>query len=86
MPTLVLRNVPEALHGKLKAAAAAHHRSMTQEAILALHAVLETPSPSAPPAVADTLAWLTAEVWPRLIDDPRTADQIVGYDDHGLPA
>jgi plasmid stability protein len=36
MPTLVLRNVPEALHGKLKAAAAAHHRSMTQEAIMAL--------------------------------------------------
>ncbi len=31
------------------------------------------------------LAWLDADVWPCLTDDARTADQIVGYDDHGLP-
>lgn len=85
MPTLVLRNVPETLHGKLKAAAAAHHRSMTQEAIVALNTMLDMPIPPARQPTADILAWLDADVWPCLTDDARTADQIVGYDDHGLP-
>jgi plasmid stability protein len=85
MPTLVLRNVPETLHSKLKTAAAAHHRSMTQEAIVALGTALDVPSPQAKPSVEDTLAWLDAEVWPCLNDDPRTPDQIIGYDAHGLP-
>jgi len=33
MPTLVLRNVPDDLYGRLKQAAADHRRSMAQEAI-----------------------------------------------------
>lgn len=33
MPDLLIRNVPAALHDRLKAAAAAHRRSLTQEAI-----------------------------------------------------
>lgn len=85
MPTLVLRNVPEALHSKLKAAAAAHHRSMTQEAIVALGAAMDVAAPQEKPSVAETLAWLNAEVWPRLNNDPRIPDQIIGYDAHGLP-
>lgn len=85
MPTLVLRNVPGELHSKLKAAAAAHHRSMTQEAIVALGAALDMPTREARPSAEETLAWLNAEVWPRLNDDPRSADQIIGYDANGLP-
>ncbi|MCK9387347.1 MAG: type II toxin-antitoxin system VapB family antitoxin [Sulfuritalea sp.] len=85
MPTLVLRNVPTELHGKLKAAAAAHHRSMTQEAIVALSAAMGASAPQAKPSTEATLAWLDAMVWPRLTDDNRTPDQIVGYDVHGLP-
>lgn len=85
MPTLVLRNVPVELHGKLKAAAAAHHRSMTQEAIVALSIVLDTPVAQAKPSTQETLAWLRDEVWPRLNVDRRTPDEIVGYDAHGLP-
>ena len=85
MPTLVLRNVPVELHGKLKAAAAAHHRSMTQEAIIVLSAVLDTPVLQAKPSTEETLAWLKGEVWPRLNADQRTPEQIIGYDAHGLP-
>lgn len=33
MPDLLIRNVPPELHARLKAAAAAHRRSLTQEAI-----------------------------------------------------
>jgi len=85
MPTLVIRNVPNALHEKLKAAAAAHHRSMTQEAIHALSAMLEAPVAPEKPAVAASLAWLNSEVWPRLVADTRSADDVLGYDEHGLP-
>jgi plasmid stability protein len=36
MPSLVIKNLPEDLHIKLKAQAARHHRSMTREAIAIL--------------------------------------------------
>ena len=85
MPTLVLRNVPIELHGRLKSAAAAHHRSMTQEAIVTLSAALGTWAPQARPSPDETLACLEDEVWSRPNDDPRTSDQIIGYDAHGLP-
>ena len=40
MPAIVLESVPEALHRRLKRAAAAHRRSLTQEAIVLLEAAL----------------------------------------------
>lgn len=36
MPSLVIKNLPEELHVKLKEQAARHHRSMTREAIAIL--------------------------------------------------
>ncbi|MCP4432727.1 MAG: Arc family DNA-binding protein [Gammaproteobacteria bacterium] len=36
MPSLVIKNLPEDLHVKLKEQAARHHRSMTREAIAIL--------------------------------------------------
>jgi plasmid stability protein len=33
MPDILIRNLPPALHARLKAAAASHRRSVTQEAI-----------------------------------------------------
>ena len=40
MPAIVLKSVPETLHNRLKRAAAAHRRSLTQEAIVLLEAAL----------------------------------------------
>lgn len=34
MPNLLIRNLPEELHARLKESAASHRRSVTQEAIL----------------------------------------------------
>jgi plasmid stability protein len=34
MPNLLIRNVPPELHARLKASAASHRRSLTQETIL----------------------------------------------------
>ncbi len=41
MPALVLRTIPDSLHARLKASASAHHRSLTQEAIVLLEGALE---------------------------------------------
>ncbi len=40
MPTLVIKSFPEELHAKLKAMAAAHRRSVTQETIHLLETAL----------------------------------------------
>jgi antitoxin VapB len=84
MNTLVLRGVPDALYRRLKAVAASHRRSMTQEAILALEAGLAQPTPPPRPSVQDTLAWLKCEVWTLPQLDRRSADEILGYGDDGL--
>jgi plasmid stability protein len=48
MSTLVLKNLPEQLHERLKAQAAEHRRSLTQEAILVLEQGLLTRPRRAP--------------------------------------
>ena len=48
MPDLLVRNVPPALHAQLKAAAALHRRSVTQEAIAIIDEKLSGPSAEAP--------------------------------------
>lgn len=48
MPALVLKNVPEALHERLKAQAAANRRSLTQEVIQLLERGVLTLQPGDP--------------------------------------
>lgn len=48
MSTLVLKNLPEQLHERLKAQATEHRRSLTQEAILVLEQGLLTRPRRAP--------------------------------------
>jgi plasmid stability protein len=50
MPDLLIRNVPPELHARLKAAAAAHRRSLTQEAIQIIESNLSPVSPPSRPA------------------------------------
>ena len=49
MNTLLLRHVPDGLYRRLEAVAAAHRRSMNQEAILALEAGLPGGASNAAP-------------------------------------
>ncbi len=46
MPNLLIRNLPPELHARLKAAAATHRRSVTQETIATLERGLNASSPS----------------------------------------
>jgi plasmid stability protein len=78
MNTLVLRQVPDALYRRLKAVAAAHRRSMNQEAILALEAGLpESPIPQRP-SLAESRRWLEQQVWTLAVLDQRSAKEIQG--------
>ncbi len=71
MSTLVLKNVPEQLHERLKAQAAEHRRSLTQEAIVVLEQGLLTrprraPVPLPPPIKLKsgpvTTEWILAAI------------------------
>jgi len=84
MNTLVLRQVPDALYRRLKAVAAAHRRSMNQEAILALEAGLpESPIPQRP-SLAESRRWLEEQVWTLPVLDQRNAEEILEYGNDGL--
>jgi len=84
MHTLVLRKVPEDLYLRLKDTASAHHRSMTQEAIVSLRVALELPQAASRPSPQESLAWLEQQVWSLPVLDTRGADEILGYGDDGL--
>ena len=71
MSTLVLKNLPEELHARLKAQASAHRRSLTQEAILLLEQGLlarprRAPVPLPPPIKLKggpvTTEWILAAI------------------------
>ena len=84
MNTLVLRQVPDALYRRLKAVAAAHRRSMNQEAILALEAGLPESPILQRPSLAESRRWLEEQVWTLPVLDDRSAEEILGYGDDGL--
>ena len=72
MNTLVLRQVPDVLYRRLKAVAAAHRRSMNEEAILQR------------PSLAESRRWLEEQVWTLPVLDDRGAKEILEYGDDGL--
>lgn len=50
MGTLVIKNLPEGLHAKLRARARRNHRSLTKEMIALVEASVDAPSKPAPVA------------------------------------
>jgi plasmid stability protein len=44
MPTLVVKNLPEVLHERLKAHAQANHRSVTKEVVSMIEQALKAPA------------------------------------------
>ncbi|MBL9156978.1 MAG: hypothetical protein JNJ70_05890 [Verrucomicrobiales bacterium] len=64
MATLVIKSFPEELHAKLKAMAAAHRRSVTQETIHLIEAALASEE-TARVAEAPTSYWATRKLLPE---------------------
>ena len=78
--TITLKNVPDALHGRLRAAAAAHRRSINSEAIVCLEAALSGQQVS----VDDRLA--RARLLRATLNDGRfAADEIDALKRDGRP-
>jgi len=71
MPNLLIRNVPPELHARLKAAATAHRRSVTQEAIqiMANNLLPEPPPPRSLPKPIQLHLPTTVEETQRFIDE-----------------
>lgn len=83
MADLTIRRLPDELHAWLKQQAEAHHRSVNKETIAVLEAASaqgERPRLSAGEilTVAKRFAALT-------VLESRSADEILGYDNNGLP-
>lgn len=74
MPDILIRNVPAALHSRLKAAAASHRRSVTQETIMLLDQAL-TENPKLRSKLPEPL---------KLAGPPLTNDEVLGMIDDGL--
>ena len=72
MPDILIRNVPPALHARLKAAAVAHRRSVTQETIAIIDEKLG--------GAAVTASRLPEPIKPRR---PITMDETLRFIDEG---
>jgi plasmid stability protein len=90
MSALTLRDLPEDLHAFLKADAAANHRSFNKQVIVALDSYRNSQVNQAqvkltPEQKRERVREIQAQIRAQMIHDPRTDDEILGYDENGLP-
>ena len=70
MPTLVVKNLPESLHERLKAHAQANHRAVTKEVVALIEQALKAPARTPvelPPPIKlrggpATIEWIEAAI------------------------
>ncbi|MBK1716890.1 FitA-like ribbon-helix-helix domain-containing protein [Thiocystis violacea] len=89
MPTITLRDVPEPLHQRLQQQARQHHRSIDREVMVLLETLLDGPVTPATPTREERRAAMlriSRRCATAPEQDPRSADEIIGYDANGWPA
>ncbi len=86
MATLTLRNLPDDLHRWLKQQAETHHRSVNKEVIAALEGLRKQAAtlPTNRPSVEEIMA-IGHRFSSLPVLDGRGDDEIVGYDENGIP-
>ena len=88
MNTITLR-LPEVLQARLQSVAAANHRSLNKQATVLLEQALQvTPSSINTDAKTrfDALMAIVQKARTEPVVDTRTDNEIIGYDDNGLPS
>jgi antitoxin VapB len=85
MPTMTLRDVPDELHAWLKQQAQAHHRSVNKEAIALLDGLRGEAPAARHRTTMDEIMAIAERVARAPVLDDRSADEILGYDENGLP-
>ena len=88
MGTMTVRELPDDLQEFLKADAAANHRSVNKQVIVALQEYREARALSAKPKKTPeekiaAMNRIRADIQRELIHDPRTDDEILGYNEYG---
>ena len=82
---MTLRDLPDDLHDWIKQQAAAHHRSVNKEVIALLDNLRrELPSARPRPSVGEILA-IGERVAQAPVLNARGAEEILDYDENGLP-
>lgn len=88
MSTLTVRELPDDLQAFLKADAAANQRSVNKQVIVALQAYRDTklaqvPKSATPEEKMAAMNAIRANIQREMVHDPRTDDEIIGYNEHG---
>lgn len=88
MSTITLRDVPENIYLHLKQQAKRHHRSVDREVIMLLETLIEKSAKNEinPEERLSAIMEISRRcaVLPEL--DPRSGNEIIGYDENGFPA
>jgi plasmid stability protein len=71
MPDILIKQVPDALHRRLKEEAVKHHRSMARHALALIESSLEEPTELQFPAPAKTAKPLTQKIVSKGIKEGR---------------
>ena len=88
MSTMTVRELPDDLQAFLKADAAANQRSVNKQVIVALQAyrdakLAQVPKASTPEEKMAAMNLIRAKIQLEMVHDPRTDDEIIGYNEHG---
>jgi plasmid stability protein len=91
MGTMTIRELPEDLQAFLKADAQANHRSVNKQVIVALDEyrqarltqLQQVPRQKTPEEKMADIQKILDQARPNIIFDPRTDDEIIGYNAHG---
>lgn len=85
MATLTIRDIPDELHGWLKQQAEAHHRSVNKEVIAALESLRGQGVPAQAKPTVEEIMSIAHHFSSLPVLDDRTDDEIIGYDENGIP-
>jgi plasmid stability protein len=86
--TMTVRELPDDLQAFLKADAAANQRSVNKQVIVALQSyrdakLAQAPSVTTPEEKMAAMNRIRADIQREMVRDPRTDDEIIGYNQHG---
>lgn len=83
--TLTIQDIPDDLYSWLQQQAAGHSRSLSKEVIAVLESCRPAPArPRRKPTVEEIMA-IAHRCSALPVLDGRSADEIVGYDENGIP-
>ena len=88
MSSMTVRELPDDLQAFLKADAAANQRSVNKQVIVALQTyrdakLAQTPKATTPEEKMAAMKVIRAKIQREMVHDPRTDDEIIGYNEHG---